>query len=174
MKKVILIATLAFSTVAGAQNNDYTVELSMFQGINTRVGMFDAQLSMDNGFYVNAGIYGMNHFFPDYTGGRADDYVNLFVGYQFNPITTGALAPLKVKLGTGFVGDGTGAKWTSPTILTMDAAYRGVLSYPLEISDQFKVSADIGYQYAIGSKSNLKYDTSSLLFVGLTSTWVIK
>lgn len=174
MKKLILIATLAFSTFAGAQNNDYTLELSMFQGLNQRVGMFDAQLTLDNGLYVDAGIYGMNHFFPDYTGGKADDYVNLFVGYQLSPVSAGPLAPLQLEVGAGFVADGTGETFSSPTIRSVDIAFRSMLSYPLEISEKFNLSADIGTQLALGSQNNLKYDVSNIWFIGLTSTWVIK
>jgi hypothetical protein len=174
MKKLILIATIALSNLAGAQNNDYTLELSMFQGLNTRVGMFDAQLTFDNGLFVDAGVYGMNHFFPDYTGGRADDYVNLFVGYHFKPVTSGELAPLVWEIGAGFVADGTGETFTSPTIRTVDVAFRNVLRYPVQISDRFVLSADIGNQFAVGSSNNLKYDFNNIWFVGLTSTLVLK
>lgn len=174
MKKLILIVTLAFSTIAGAQNSDYTLELSMFQGMNTRVGMFDAQLTFDNGLFVDAGIFGVNHFYPDWKGGKADDYANLFVGIHHKPVQSGPLAPLTWELGLGFVADGMGETWYLPSVRTVDFAFRNVLRYPVQLSDQIVLSADFGNQFAVGSDNNMKYDISNIWFVGLTSTWVIK
>jgi len=174
MKKLILIVTLAFSTIAGAQNSDYTLELSMFQGINTRVGMFDAQLTFDNGLFVDASIFGVNHFYPDWKGEKSDDYANLFVGIHRKPLQNSPLSSLTWELGLGFVADGMGETWYLPSVRTVDFAFRNVLRIPVQVYDKIVLSADFGNQFAIGSANNMKYDISNIWFVGVSSTWVIK
>lgn len=174
MKKLLLVATVLISTLGVAQHNDYSLELSMFQGMNTRVGMFDAKLKFNNGLFVDAGIYGVNHFYPDWRGTKADDYGNLFVGSHRKPFKTGQLAALSLESGLGFVVDGMGEKWYLPSVRTVDFAFRNVLRYPVQLSDKVILSADLGNQLAIGSDNNMKYAVSNIWFVGLTSTWVIK
>jgi hypothetical protein len=174
MKKLLIIAAVLMTTLGVAQNKDYTLELSMFQGMNTRVGMFDVKLKHENGLFVDAGIYGVNHFYPDWRGTKADDYGNFFLGSHRQPFKKGPLAPLTWESGLGFVVDGKGEEWYMPSVRTVDFAFRNVVRYPVQLSDKIVLSADFGNQFAVGSSNNLKYETSSIWFVGLTSTWIIK
>jgi hypothetical protein len=174
MKKLILIITMAFSTIVDAQEKDYTFELSAFQGMNTRMGMFDGQLTFDNGFFINAGIYGLNHFYPDWKGTKADDFANLFIGTSHHPTTFAPLSDLVWEIGVGITVDGMGETWYQPSIRTMDLAFRNVLRYPVRLTDKWIVSADLGNQIAIGSPENTKYEVNNLWFVGLTGTWRVK
>lgn len=174
MKKSVFIIAMAISSIVVAQEKDYTIELSAFQGMNTRMGMFDAQLTFDNGFFVNAGIYGLNHYYPDWNGTKADDFANLFIGTSYHPTTFAPLSALIWEIGVGTTADGMGEKWYQPSLRTMDLAFRNVLRYPIQVTDKMIISADLGNQIAIGSPENMKYEVNDIWFVGVTGTWRVK